>query len=58
MGQSTQTCGSCERPRFAFDSEADVSYWTDRLGVSPEDVREAMERVRAIMADSPRDAGR
>jgi hypothetical protein len=58
MAQMPQSRASLERPRFAFDSDHEVRYWTERLGVSPEDVRAAVKRVRAMVQDTRRDSRR
>ena len=47
-----------DRSRFAFNADHEVRYWTERLGVSPEDVRAAVKRVRAMMQDPRRDSRR
>jgi hypothetical protein len=58
MAQASQNRGSSERPRFAFYSDNEIRYWTERLGVSPEDVRAAVKRVRAMVEDTRRDSRR
>jgi len=58
MAQNSQNRLSADRPRFAFDPDYEVRYWTERLGVSPEDVRAAVKRVRAMVQDSRRDSRR
>jgi hypothetical protein len=58
MAQMPQNRASDERPRYAFYSDSEVRYWTDRLGVSPEDVRAAVKRVRAMVGESRRDSRR
>lgn len=58
MAEIPQNRGSGERPRFSFDPEHEVRYWTQRLGVSPEDVRAAVRRVRAMVQEPRRDARR
>jgi hypothetical protein len=58
MAQNSQNRLNGDRPRFAFDPDYEVRYWTERLGVSPEDVRAAVKRVRAMVQDSRRDSRR
>jgi hypothetical protein len=58
MAQNSQSRVTGERSRFAFDPDYEVRYWTERLGVSPEDVRAAVRRVRAMVQDSRRDERR
>jgi len=56
MAQSQNHRGSENRPKYAFDPDYEIRYWTDRLGVSPEDVREAVKRVRSMVQESRRDS--
>ena len=58
MAQIPQNRGNSERSRFAFYSDHEVRYWTERLGVSAEDVRAAVKRVRAMVEGSRRDTRR
>jgi hypothetical protein len=58
MAQIPQTRGAGERTRFSFDPDHEVRYWTERLGVSAEDVRAAVRRVRAMVQDSRREVRR
>ena len=58
MAELPQERLSTERPRFAYYSDTEIRYWTERLAVSPEDVRAAVKRVRAMVEDSRRDSCR
>ena len=58
MPQNPQNRVHADRARFALDADYEVRYWTERLGVSPEDVRAAVKRVRAMMQDPRRDSRR
>jgi hypothetical protein len=58
MAQNPQNRGNAERSRFDFDPDSEVRYWTERLGVSAEDVRAAVKRVRAMVQNSQRDGRR
>lgn len=58
MAQIPQNRGNSERLRASFDPDHEVRYWTERLGVSPEDVRTAVRRVRAMMQETRREARR
>jgi hypothetical protein len=55
MAQIQNHRGDESRPKDTFPHDYGVRYWTERLGVSPEDVREAVKRVRSMVQESRRD---
>lgn len=43
------SAGSRDRSRINTDQDHEVRYWSERLGVSPEELRRAVKRVGPMM---------
>lgn len=43
------SAGSVDRSRINTEQDHEVRYWSDRLGVSPEELRRAVKKVGPMM---------
>ena len=58
MSDDTTKRGKQDRDRINIQEPHEVEYWTNRLGVSEEELRDAVERVGPMVEDVQREIKR
>jgi len=58
MSDDTTKRGKQDRDRINIQEPHEVEYWTNRLGVSEDELRDAVERVGPMVEDVQREIKR
>jgi hypothetical protein len=58
MSDDTTTRGKQDRERININEKHDLEYWTGRLGVSEDELRDAVQRVGPMVEDVQREIKR
>jgi len=58
MSDDTTKRGRQDRERINISEKHEVQYWTKRLGVSEEELRDAVERVGPMVEDVQKELNR
>lgn len=51
MADDPSKTGAADRSRINLQEDYEVQHWSDRLGVTPEELKKAVERVGPMVAD-------
>jgi hypothetical protein len=58
MSDDTTTRGKQDRERININEKHELEYWTGRLGVSEDELRDAVQRVGPMVEDVQREIKR
>jgi hypothetical protein len=58
MSDDTTKKGNQDRERINIQKQHEVEYWTNRLGVSEDELRDAVKRVGPMVEDVQREIKR
>jgi hypothetical protein len=58
MADNKEDRGPADRSRININEDYEVQYWTDKFGVTPDELKKAVEKVGPMAADVKNELGR